>query len=140
MPPTNSYVTSATITGGKIALTVRVDDFPVDEYVEVSGHATQSGGAFANFYDIRQVPKDEDPKLGYRYVTVATDPIPPQRFREDQDVTVVLRVAMVWLTVLGGGSSQVETTSQDRIKTAQENTTWGRIRQVSDMNGGSWTP
>jgi hypothetical protein len=52
----NAYVTSAKFTGGKIELTVVVDDYKSGGYVEISGQATQANGAFANFYNIEEVP------------------------------------------------------------------------------------
>ena len=38
----NAYVTSAKFTGGKIELTVVVDDYKSGGYVEISGQATQT--------------------------------------------------------------------------------------------------
>ena len=134
----HSYVTSAKITGGKIVLSVRLDAFNPNEYVEISGQATQINGAFANFYDIQQVPAEPnvpaDPAVpgdkGHYDVYVTGAPSPHQ-FKGDQDVSVVARVATVWLTVLagqppgyGGGL-------------APDGATW-KEKTVSQMTGGSW--
>src|SRR5216683_515744 len=88
------YVDSATIKNDSIELAVEVDPNDSGTYVEVSGSATQTGGAFANFYDIRPVPAapndPDDPTSTKRYVFVSAHAIPPNKFREDQDVTVVI--------------------------------------------------
>ena|SRR5215471_18919241 len=146
----NSYVTSAKITGGKIQLTVRVDDFkPEDntaEYVEISGQATQTAGAFANFYDIQQVPPkpnapaDADDPPGtvgavHYEIDVTGAPI-PHRFTVDEDVTIVMRVAKVWLTVLG---KKVGLTPE-MVGTDGEGMTWDKELRVAGIAGGSWTP
>jgi hypothetical protein len=142
----NSYVTSAKITGGKIQLTVRVDDFkPEDntaEYVEISGQATQTGGAFANFYDIKQVPPEPnvaaDPKVSgdtsHYEVCVTGAPIPHQF--KDEPVTVVMRVAKVWLTVLGKKAG----VSYETVGTNGEGMTWDNDPRVAELTDGSQTP
>ena len=105
--PSNPYVTSATIKNKMIELSINVTDYSEGTYVEISGSATQTSGAFANFYDIRQTPikpnDPDDPESTERYVFVSAHPLPPNKFSEDEDVTVVIRVGRVWLTVLGEG-------------------------------------
>lgn len=133
----DSYVTEATFTpGGPITLKVMVTDFAPGEYLEISGHATQTGGAFANYYEIQPVPANVDAD-GDRYVTVTAQPIPPQKFYNDEDVTVVLRVARVWVTVLGKLPNQ-DTYTQPPA--AQGAATWNVVRQVADINGGAKYP
>jgi hypothetical protein len=136
MPPADSYVTSATIKDGQIELSVQVDDFPDNETVEISGVATQSGGAFANYYDIQKVPAAVAAADGtsHKTVTVATHPIPPNKFMQDQDVTVVLRVSRVWVTVLGKPTATSKLANQP-----QPGTTWGTIKVVSSMDGTNWS-
>lgn len=158
--PSNSYVTDATFNGGKITLTVRVDSFTAGDYVEISGHATQSSGAFANYYSIEEVPADPAdpaspatpadaatpaspatpagtaaPPAVYtpKTVTVTADPVPPQRFLPSEDITVVVRVAKVWVTVLGG-QNQSRAKGSKPAETPPD-THWNIIRQVTDMKG-----
>jgi hypothetical protein len=101
----NSWVTKAAITtdataGTQITLTVQIDDFTAGETVEISGQATQEGGAFANYYSLKQVPVADPTNGDHKIVTVTTHPIPPNQFVPDKEVTTVLRVSMVWATVL----------------------------------------
>ncbi len=134
------YVTSATITGGKIVLSVRLDKFTPNEYVEISGQATQINGAFANFYDIQQVPAEPnvpaDPSVPGdtdHYDVDVTGAPSPHQFRGEQDVSVVARVATVWLTVLEG---QPPATGPGG-GLAPDGATW-KEKRVSQINGGSW--
>ena len=141
--PSNSYVTSATFNAaGQIELTVRVDNFPPGDYVEISGHATQTSGAFANYYSIEVVPalpantsNPANPPAANapNTVTVTADPVPPQRFLPNEDVTVVVRVAKVWVTVLGGQPQPKPAWSQPPPTPPQ--TVWNVVRQVTDMKG-----
>lgn len=136
------YVTSATIKNDMIEISVEVDPSDPGTYVEVSGSATQTGGAFANFYDIQPVPTapndPDDPNSTDRYVFVSAHPIPPNKFREDQDVTVVIRVGKVWLTVLGKGPTVAETS--DSFQKAGEGTMWNTVRKVSEITGDAPNP
>jgi hypothetical protein len=147
----DSYATKAQMTtGGKIQLTVQLDDFKPGETVELSGQATQISGAFANFYNIVVVP--QKPKKGpdekdHYYVSVTTSPRPPHKFMKDQDVTVFLRAAKVWVTVLGTGDgptpmpsptlTPTPTASSDNAAGVGDG--WGTIKQVSDLDGESKT-
>jgi hypothetical protein len=134
----DSHVVSAQITNGKIQLSVQVDEFEANEYIEISGQATQTSGAFANIYDIQQVPAAPnvaaDPKVpgdtAHYYVYVTGAPIPHQ-FKSNQDVTVVIRAAYVWLTVLGAQPGVQQ-------ETAGEGTVWPRLLKVSKLASGSW--
>ena len=130
------YVTSATIKNDRIEISVEVNPSDSGTYVEVSGSATQTGGAFANFYDIQLVPTaPNDPNSTDCYVFVSAHPIPPNKFREDQDVTVVIRVGKVWLTVLGNGPLAAE--ASNSVQMAGEGTMWNTVREVSEITGDS---
>ena len=128
--PSNPYVTSATIEDGKIKLSVDVTDYSAGTYVEISGSATQTSGAFANFYDIQQTPikpnDSDDPESTKRYVVVSAHPLPPNTFRADEDVTVVIRVGRVWLTVLGKGLPGDTATSGKGAR-------WTRVLRTSQV-------
>ena len=93
----DSYVTRAEFDNKNIILTVQVDDFTVGEAVEISGQATQNDAALATFYGIQKVPGPDSSK--HSYLKVTADP-GDTKFEADQDVTVVARVAKVWVTVL----------------------------------------
>jgi hypothetical protein len=134
----DSYVTWAEITtDGKLQITVRVDAFQPKDYVEISGQATQTSGAFANFYDIQQVPAapnapadagDPPGTVGHYEINVTGAPTPHQ-FKDGQAVTCVTRVSKLWLTVLGrdsGVGTEVATGPK-----------WKKVRYAS-LNGGSW--
>jgi len=134
----DSHVTSAQIKNGKVRLSVQVDEFNPNEYVEISGQATQTGGAFANIYDIQKVParpNGPDPNVpgdtGRYYIHVTGGPVPHQ-FRNDEEVTAIMRVARVWLTVLDAPSGV-------QPATAAEGTKWTADPQkVTPLKGGSW--
>jgi hypothetical protein len=131
----DSFVTSAELTtdatGTQIALTVQVDNFESGKTVEISGHATQGDGAFANYYDLKQVPAADPNNGGHKIVTVTTRPIPPNQFGQDQEVTVVLRVSMVWATVLQ---------TQPVTSKSGGNPAWGPPKIVSSLDGANWAP
>jgi len=145
-PDSRPYVNSAIIKNNEIEITVELDHPDSGSYVEVSGSATQSSGAYANFYDVGEAtPGLTDPNGAYPTVNVSARPLPPNKFRKDEDVTFVIKVAKVWLTVLGphGSGSISETVGQD--SSADEGTTWDELRQQShitdddssDSTGGS---
>ena len=134
----DSYVTSVKIVEEKIQLTVQVDAF-VDQsgasgYVEISGQATQTTGTFANFYDIQQIPtapngdpNDPDDKDHY-YIKVTGAPTPLE-FSINHDVTVVLRAARVWLTVLE---------SSQKVSPTTGGAAWNIVKGKAKLDGGSW--
>ena len=95
MQNVHPWVTQVTFEGGQIVLTVRADDFHPDEPVELSGCATQNGGGFAAFYDIQPAKKNPDDSVFF-YIRAT----PSQEFKKGEDVTVVLRAARLWNTVL----------------------------------------
>lgn len=130
------YVDSALISGDKIQLAVGVDNFEAGTYIEISGSATQTGGAFANFYDIQPVPNapndPDDPTSQHRYVFVSAHPLPPNKFREDEDITTVIRVGKAWLTVLGkAGQPELP----GGIQPSVDGTKWDVVRRVSEITG-----
>ena len=112
MPP--PYVTSAKFVGGQMIFNVIVDDFDPGDYVEISGAATQVGGAFAAIHKVVPVPaKPTDPEAEAS-VDVPADPGSDKKFRKDLDVTVYIRIAKIWVTVLGEGPPSVSTGQPDQ--------------------------
>ena len=91
------YVTNVTFKNSQIVLTIRVDNYQPGESLEVSGNATQNGGAYAAFHDNQTVPEHNPDGTAYIYVQAT----PSQEFEKGRNVTVVLRAAKVWVTVLG---------------------------------------
>jgi len=133
------------IKGGKIAVSVLVDDFKDYQFVEISGQATQTDGGFANFYEIAQIPAIASPD-GSLYVEVTATHIPPNRFRRDQDISVVLRVATIWLTVVGRQAVQQQAEQQQQqgqqqgqgpepASMAYEGMIWDDVKKVSQLSG-----
>jgi hypothetical protein len=129
-PPGRPYVTSVKFAGGQLTFSVRVDDFQSDEeeYVEISGYATQTGGAFANIYNVATIPPKANGTNDPPPVDVTATPGPDKKFSKDQDITVAIRVSKVWVTVLGIGVA-----SENQLQTADDGTTWDTVRQVSEM-------
>ena len=119
----NPYVTSVTLKNNQIVLTVRVDDYQTGESLEISGQATQNGGAYAAFYDTKTVPEHNPDGTAYVYVTAT----PSQEFEQGRNVTVVLRAAKVWVTVLG--ESPPEQGAVAHVE-AGEGSTWSYIKAL----------
>ena len=97
-----SYVTEAELENNKIVLTVQVDDFQDGGAVEISGQVTQyretqHDVVIATFYEIQNLPDPDS--SGHRHLPVTVDP-GDAKFDTGQEVTVVARVARVWVTVL----------------------------------------
>src|SRR5690348_12969771 len=132
MPP--PYVTSAKFVGGQMIFSVIVDDYDPGDYVEISGAATQVGGAFAAIHKVVSVPaKPADPKAKAS-VDVPADPGTDKKFRKDLDVTVYIRIAKIWVTVLGEGDPEPpKTTPPDEGTPVDEGAKWGKIRHVAQM-------
>jgi hypothetical protein len=127
------------IKNGLIELTVEFDRLDSGSYVEVSGSASQTGGAYANFYDVAKVPADlSDPNGENPSVTVSAHALPPGKFMKDQDVTCVIRTGKVWLTVLGRQATSAEQGVTDL--TAGENTTWDDVKKVSHITDDDKPP
>jgi hypothetical protein len=123
------YVISATINQeNKLVLTVKIDDeFTTGEPLEISGHATQNGGAFAVFNVIENVP-DRNPD-GTAYIYVAATPSQP--FVKGHPVTVVLRAATVWATVLKETQTEPAPQLANETEPAAEGTGWSVVSNVS---------
>ena len=119
----NPYVTGVTFKNSQIVLTVLVDDYQAGESLEISGQATQNGGAFAAFYDTQTVPEHNPDGTAYIYVKAT----PSQEFEKGRNVTVVLRAAKVWVTVLG--DSPPETGASPHVE-AGEGSTWNYIKAL----------
>jgi hypothetical protein len=131
------YVESVSITGHKITLRVEVTDFKTSTGgIEISGQATQNGGAFANISSIVDIATATVGDDGELFVTVTADSIPPYRFRKDQDVTIFVRVSKVWVTVLGEQSGVAQ--SYGKPQDAGDGTTWNQLRKVTQVNGENW--
>ena len=118
------YVTNVTFKDGQIVLTVRVDNYQPGESLEISGQATQNGAAFASFYDTQSVPERNPDGTAYIYVKAT----PSQEFEKGRNVTVVLRAAKVWVTVLG--QSPPEQGTSAHAESAGEGSTWSYIKAV----------
>jgi hypothetical protein len=95
----DTYVPSAEFKNGQIVLTVDVAGFEPGEPVELNGQATQDNGAYAPFYNIKDVPTDGSP------LTVEATPEGQYEFDATQVVTVTIRVAKVWVTILKEAAS-----------------------------------
>ena len=98
------YVDSVTLTNNQVTLRVEVSDFgPSGGYVEVSGQASQVGGALAIIFQTVAVPsaangEGEDGGRWFVDITANTDGQNP--FRKDQNVSVFVRVARPGLRYL----------------------------------------
>ena len=120
----HSYVTGAAFQGNKMVFSVQLDGFNVGEAVELSGAATQNNGALASFYDIQTISALDS--KGIAQLTVSATPSAP--FMEGEEVTVLLRAAKVWVTVLRAGPGRVG----GRLGgPAQEGTAWPKVRQAT---------
>jgi len=131
----NPYVKNVAFIDNQLVLTVQVDDYPVGEVLEISGYATQNGGAFAVFNDVKAVPERNPDGTGYMYVKAS----PSQGFTKGRQVTVALRAARVWTTVLrpaqpepgqaSGADGAIQPPGDD--VPADEGTTWNDLRAVT---------
>ena len=136
------YVDSVSMAGDQIKLSVEVTDFmTTGGSIEISGQATQNGGAFADIYeivDMTEATEGDTPEGGRPewFVTVTADTAPPHRFRKDQDVTVFLRTAKVWVSVLGEHTTG--TTLDGPGQEADKDTTWDKNKAVTQVDGKKW--
>jgi hypothetical protein len=125
------YVTGVTFNGGKIVLTVLLDTFLANKPVEISGFATQNSGGFATFYGIQSANENPDGTV-LMYVTAT----PSVEFKNGEDVTVSLRAASVWITVLGesqdGGIQPAAAGTP-----AQDGATWDSLKSVGYPTAGA---
>lgn len=120
----DSYVKKVTFRGGEIVLTVPVDESLANKPVEISGFATQNSGGFAIFNDTQSVQANKD---GTVIIYVEATPSVP--FNKGEDVTVSLRVATVWVTVLGEGQDGPQYAKPEGTP-AQDGETWGILKAV----------
>jgi len=119
----NGYVTKVTLRNNQVVVKIGLDDFTPRESVEISGYATQAGGAFAVFNDIQLVPeRDPDGEI-----TMWVKAPPSADFKKGKAVTVVLRAARVWTTVLG---EREPGSSPDQDEPTDEGMTWDDVREV----------
>jgi hypothetical protein len=133
MPP--PYVTkvgrSAT---GQITFNVLIDGLTDQdeekEFIEISGAATQVGGAFAMINQVVPTPENVD-ENGTGSVTLTVDPSPAREFRKDQDITVFIRISKVWVTVLGGGLPPGDPEGRSPLPDGERR--WGILRADSQM-------
>jgi hypothetical protein len=141
MPPNPShpYVDSVSMAGKQIKLSVEVTDFMNGGgSIEISGQATQSGGGCANIYQIVDVTKaTQGDTPGEWFVTVTADTIPPYPFRKGQDVTVFIRTARVWSSVLGEHTAAP--TLYGSLPIAGKGTTWDVRGAVTQVSGQKWS-
>ncbi|MGZ3318106.1 MAG: hypothetical protein ACXU95_12470 [Isosphaeraceae bacterium] len=132
------YVDKATMTNGKITFRVEVTDLQTTQgAIEITGEATQANGAFAPIScvtNIPSAPNGEGEDAGRYFVDVNADPNPnpDNPFKNDQDITIFVRVSKVWVTVLGPGTDEV-------APRTNESPTWGKRRadaQIIPQEGG----
>jgi hypothetical protein len=141
MPPQpHPWVYSANITDGKITFRVQVTGLhDMDGAIEITGEATQAGGAFAPISCITNIPAEPNgvgDDAGMYLVDIEADPTPDYPFEDDQDVTVFVRASKVWVTVLGPGTDDPPDKSP---RITSEGPTWGIRRKdarISAQKGG----
>ena len=87
-----------------LQVSIEVDAFMPNESVEISGYVAQNHGAYATINEFQNI----DAKLGQTaYLTVTAKPTPTApAFQQGDAVMVFVRVAKVWVTVLGEGPAQ----------------------------------
>jgi hypothetical protein len=122
----------------QITLRVEVTDLKNTQGgIEVSGVATQVGGAVATFSKVVDIDTAESETEGgntYWFVFVTADTIPPHHFTLNEDITVFVRVAKVWVTVLGHEKPTTGVTGETVGATAS----WDHFKQASQLDGKSW--
>ena len=129
----HGFVKSARVTNGKITFRVEDDDFDPDEYIEVSGNASQAGGAFAEIHAIAK-PSAANGANDKPYVDVTVDPLSQRPFNDNEDIMVFVQVSYVWVTVLGPGPGPGKTGDEVAPDT------WADVKVVSDIKGEPYTP
>ena len=128
----HGFVTGASAKNGQITFSVEVDDFEDNEYIEISGNATQVGGAFADIHAIAQVSAPASGVSDKPYVDVTAESLSQQGFSDQEAITVFIQVAYVWVTVLGPGTGVTGGTQQPG--------TWADVRKVSEIGGQPYIP
>jgi hypothetical protein len=114
------------VDGTTLNVSLEVDAFMPNESVEISGYVAQNHGAFATFNDFQPI----NSKLAETArLTVQAKPTPTSpAFQQGDDVTVFVRVAKVWVTVLGEGQTQHPVASH---RTAEPGSLWARVKGVA---------
>ncbi len=137
MDPSHPYVDSVSMAfGDAITLSVEVTDFATAKgEIEISGQATQHGGAFAVFSKVVDFDKEATQKDDGWFVDVTAKTIPPVQFDKGQEITVFVRVARVWVTVLGQGGPM---NSQLSGSGAAPATQWAEIKGSSQLSKRPW--
>ena len=136
------WVYSATITDGKITLSVEVTDLQTTkEAIEIKGEATQVNGAFAPISCITNIaaatmgdPTDPN-EAGRLFVNVEADPTSDHPFDENEDLTVTTEVGIKWLTVLGPGTD--EPTPATTHPGSTTGPTWGKRKADAHISSTS---
>ena len=107
-----------------VEVSIEVDAFMPGQSVEISGYVAQNNGAFAAFNDFQTI----NTKLGETAnLTVTATPAPESdAFQQGRDVTIFLRTAKVWVTVLGEGPAQQSGVAPSYV--AGPGTVWGRLK------------
>jgi|SRR5215472_10070043 len=128
------YVTKVTFIGGKIVLTVELDEYLANESVEISGYATQNSGGFATFYDVQSVGENPDGT-----VVMFISATPSNQFNDGEPITVSLRAARVWVAVLAQSKDgQLGGPAPAPVGTpAQDGTTWDSLKAVGWVSAGA---
>jgi len=105
-----------------IQVSIDVDAFMPNESVEISGYIAQNHGAYATINEFKKI----NSKLGRTaHLTVTAKPVPTApAFQEGDDVMVFVRVAKVWVTVLGAVPAQQPVALSLE---AGEGSVWGRF-------------
>lgn len=124
------YVTQVALLDGQIKLKVEFEASAAEQFFQLTGHATQNGGAFANFYAVQAAQALPDGTV-VAYVKAS----PLQEFKNDEDVTVVLRTARVSATVLGKPQPR-QGPLQKQAELAGEGAAWSEIKAASMVAGG----
>ena len=126
----HGYVTNAKIDGNKhIVLSLDVHGFAPNQYVEVSGCASQNGyetpsdGGFASFSEIQEIKTLDSNGV----VTLTVTAKPAKEFKQGREVTVAVRVSKVWITVLSENMTPEE---QMQNQPAPPRWAWGQVKEV----------
>lgn len=83
-------------TGVKLALSVLLTGFNENESVTITGYATQPSGSLVNIFATKTVGSVDSEGVA----NVIVDVIPPAEFKPEEEITIVISAAKVWMTVL----------------------------------------
>ena len=124
------YVYSVSLDGNQLTLLVEVTNFQGTEgAIEVSGQASQVNGAFANISSFVDIAHATANAKGELVATVTANADPAHPFTGGEDVTIFVRVAKVWITVLG---------APEGVTSATASPTWNVLRAVTQIDGEAW--